>query len=292
MRFHISLSILSVVVPTIGCGQKDASPASAATDQSSEVNWSLAVQTDANLPLCNPTSDGRLVYIKSTTQFMACTSGNWSPIDMKAALGNVPPGINRTSGTDGTNGKNSLLKVVAESAGANCAGGGKKVLSGVDDNADGVLGDTEATGTSYICNGANGSNGADGLAVASTWQHNYSGSLGSEASGQVIGQTDGFILWLTNIELQQFTNGAAFVTASGVRFATTLNDDWYDEHWSQSFFLAPSSGNQVITRKFGFVANTLFQFQVELAAVPVFKAAVTYNGTPLVSVKSFSLTRQ
>ena len=224
MRFHISLSILSIVVPTIGCGQKDASPASAATDQSSEVNWSLAVQTDANLPLCNPTSDGRLVYIKSTTQFMACTSGNWSPIDMKAALGNVPP---------------------------------------------------------------------VGLAVASTWRHNYSGPTGSAASGQIIGQTGRFILWLTDIELQQFTNGAAFVTVSGVRFATTVNDDdWYDEHWSHSFFLAPSSGNQVITRKFGGVANTLFQFQVELAAVPIFKAAVTYNGTPLVSVKSFSLTKK
>ena len=286
MKLHVLLLILTTTGSTIGCGQQDSAVSSAAIDQSNEVSWSLAVQSDANLPLCNSTSDGRLVYIKSTMQFVACNSGSWSPVDMKAVLGSG------TSGTDGSNGKNSLLNIVAESAGANCADGGKKVLSGVDYNADGVLSDKEATNTSYICNGADGANGADGLAVASSWRYNYSGTLNTGATAQLIGQTAGFYLWLTNIELHKFTNGAAFVTVSGVRVANTLYDDVYDEHWSHSFFLAPTSLNQVITRKFGVVANTNFQFQVQLSEVPVFKAVLTYEGTPLVAVKSFSLTKQ
>lgn len=56
----------------------------------------------------------------------------------------------------------SLIDVQAEPAGANCAGGGQKVLSGLDVNGDGTLAANEVTTTKYLCNGKNGADGANG----------------------------------------------------------------------------------------------------------------------------------
>ena len=66
------------------------------------------------------------------------------------------------NGAPGANALTSLVRVVAEPAGANCATGGSKVLVGVDANSDGALGDAEVTSTSYVCSGANGTNGTNG----------------------------------------------------------------------------------------------------------------------------------
>jgi photosystem II stability/assembly factor-like uncharacterized protein len=55
------------------------------------------------------------------------------------------------NGAPGTPGLNSLIKVVDEAAGANCTHGGKKVTSGADSNANGVLDTTEVSATNYIC---------------------------------------------------------------------------------------------------------------------------------------------
>lgn len=60
-------------------------------------------------------------------------------------------------GTDGTNGKNSLIDFVPEPVGDNCANGGYKVLSGIDQNGNGTLDAGEVQVTKYLCNGTNGS---------------------------------------------------------------------------------------------------------------------------------------
>jgi len=71
-------------------------------------------------------------------------------------------GATGAAGADGADGLLSLVKVTAEGAGANCADGGQKVQSGIDDDEDGVLDDpAEIDSTSYVCNGANG--GINGL---------------------------------------------------------------------------------------------------------------------------------
>jgi hypothetical protein len=69
------------------------------------------------------------------------------------------PGAKGDDGDDGesgANGKTSLIRSGRELAGANCAYGGVRFESGVDENADGVLADAEvnAAQTSYVCNAA------------------------------------------------------------------------------------------------------------------------------------------
>ena len=61
-------------------------------------------------------------------------------------------------GKQGPEGKKSLIDLINEPAGANCATGGYKIVSGVDINNDNVLDASEIQNTKYICNGINGNN--------------------------------------------------------------------------------------------------------------------------------------
>ena len=70
---------------------------------------------------------------------------------------------NGAPGAQGLPGAVSLVRQVDEPAGANCAFGGKAILSGVDTNGNGVLDPSEVTATSYVCNGAPGAPGTNGL---------------------------------------------------------------------------------------------------------------------------------
>lgn len=62
-------------------------------------------------------------------------------------------GIDGEPGEDGADGYDSLLSVVDEPAGDNCSNGGKKFLSGIDTDRNGVLDESEVKNSYYICNG-------------------------------------------------------------------------------------------------------------------------------------------
>ena len=57
----------------------------------------------------------------------------------------------------GNVGQSSLLNLIPEPPGANCAAGGIKVVSGIDANRNNVLEDNEIQNVKYVCNGSNGS---------------------------------------------------------------------------------------------------------------------------------------
>lgn len=65
-------------------------------------------------------------------------------------------GADGTSGADGTDGLNGLVSISDEPAGANCAEGGVRVDTGLDDDGDGVLDPEEIDATSYVCDGGDG----------------------------------------------------------------------------------------------------------------------------------------
>ena len=70
---------------------------------------------------------------------------------------------NGADGSTGQTGAQSLVAVTAETAGLNCATGGQRIDYGIDDNGDGTLGASEIDGTTYVCNGADGTAGQNGL---------------------------------------------------------------------------------------------------------------------------------
>ena len=64
-------------------------------------------------------------------------------------------GIAGETGENGADGYDSLISVVDEPAGDNCENGGKKFLSGIDTDRNGVLDESEVKTSYYICNGEN-----------------------------------------------------------------------------------------------------------------------------------------
>ncbi len=63
----------------------------------------------------------------------------------------------------GQDGMTSLIRREDEPAGSNCPHGGQAILTGIDADGNGYLDDMESNSTQYICNGADGAVGADGL---------------------------------------------------------------------------------------------------------------------------------
>ncbi len=64
---------------------------------------------------------------------------------------------------NGDSGLTTLVSITDEPAGTNCANGGKKVETGLDDNRNGVLDPAEVDNFWYVCNGEDGQDGEDGL---------------------------------------------------------------------------------------------------------------------------------
>jgi hypothetical protein len=59
-----------------------------------------------------------------------------------------------TSACSGDDGASSLLRVDSEPAGANCPAGGTRIATGIDDNGDGELDDSEVSSEFYDCSAA------------------------------------------------------------------------------------------------------------------------------------------
>jgi len=75
-------------------------------------------------------------------------------------------GADGSNGTDGLDGKSTLIRTFIESPGEVCAGGGVGLQVGIDDNGDGFLAAVEIDETVYVCDGANGQDGAEGGSTA------------------------------------------------------------------------------------------------------------------------------
>lgn len=72
---------------------------------------------------------------------------------------------------NGLTGSNSLISVIAEPAGVNCATGGYKLSSGTDADRNGTLQGSEVENTQYVCNGANGLHYLIGIVSESSGQN-------------------------------------------------------------------------------------------------------------------------
>lgn len=80
------------------------------------------------------------------------------------------PGKDGNDGRDGQDAVATLVRVLAESAGANCTAAGQRVELGADVDADGLLSDGEVHSTQYVCNGDRGADTGLNQAIRSTPQ--------------------------------------------------------------------------------------------------------------------------
>jgi hypothetical protein len=135
--------------PNIDNETTDEGSKSGSTDDGSEI---AIVNLTADLGACNNSRRGKSYYVLAEKKFRYCAdSDQWDVIDLKGS-----------DGRSGAAGKNSLVLTTPEVAGANCATGGQKIQSGLDQNNNGQLDGAEVTATSFACNGLVGATGASG----------------------------------------------------------------------------------------------------------------------------------
>ena len=72
-------------------------------------------------------------------------------------------GASGATGAGGEDGTSPVIRTDVEPAGDNCAEGGIAVHVGIDDDGDGALADAEIDDTAYLCDGAEGADGANSL---------------------------------------------------------------------------------------------------------------------------------
>ncbi|MBN2724290.1 MAG: SBBP repeat-containing protein [Deltaproteobacteria bacterium] len=63
---------------------------------------------------------------------------------------------NPSDGDNGINGTNSMVSITDEEPGENCAYGGKKIETGMDENGNAFLDEMEVDSVEYVCNGNDG----------------------------------------------------------------------------------------------------------------------------------------
>lgn len=71
-----------------------------------------------------------------------------------------------SAGPPGIDGVAALIDMVAEPPGSNCASGGSRIDSGLDDNANGQLEAAEIVGSQYVCNGSGSSSAQSLIAIS------------------------------------------------------------------------------------------------------------------------------
>jgi len=85
--------------------------------------------------------------LASAALLVGCDDGDTGPMGLAGA-----PGADGANGADGSNGLTSLVRQDALSVGdANCPNSGTAINSGLDDNSDGALQDSEIDETSFTC---------------------------------------------------------------------------------------------------------------------------------------------
>lgn len=124
-----------------------------------------AGEVQSTIYICNG-SPGKtsLINIVAEAQGANCMAGGFkvtSGIDQNSngvldanEVQNTKYVCNGLNGTGGAaqDGLNSLISVVEEPIGNNCAGGGYKINYGLDKNRNNILDASEVTGVSYMCN--------------------------------------------------------------------------------------------------------------------------------------------
>lgn len=128
MRHSVLTAFALVSLGIVACGRGDKSsgdgpddaiaPPSAGEDPGAAVDVKSAaggpdkslsiVSSEADLPPCNPGSEGKVIYVKATKAFRACSAGAWETLDLAGPAG--ADGQNGQSGEDGENGKTTYVE--------------------------------------------------------------------------------------------------------------------------------------------------------------------------------------
>lgn len=167
---------IAAAAPTIFVNPQLTPPGGQATDAQSivPVGGAFSVEAFDKLPACGDQNKGSLGYALAEKKFYVCDSA-WKEVALESGSASASAKL--------------VTRNSEEPPGENCKYGGKKVQSGIDADASGVLEDSEVGSTIYSCDG-----GIEGIAqkvfektfksigiVVSTYSHPF--GCTSQAAG-------------------------------------------------------------------------------------------------------------
>jgi cysteine-rich repeat protein len=120
--------------------------------------WSCAFGRWREIP-CTLSNSGDVAYSSTSPALWACVKREWTPVSLpEGTTGPTgptgPTGARGPTGATGATGLSSLIRVTPEAAGANCAEGGVRIETGIDDDRSEMLDASEIDDTAYVCDGA------------------------------------------------------------------------------------------------------------------------------------------
>ena len=161
------------------------------------------VVSSAELPDCDSAHLGHIYFVSADGAFQVCSTTGWAVVDLTGPPG--ADGLNGTNGTDGVNGANGadgadgargangtdgLAALAVTTAltenNSSCPDGGIQIDVGIDEDESGSLEAVEIDQTSYICNGADGTDGSASTNTMLTSISSPPASMGCTAGGRVM----------------------------------------------------------------------------------------------------------
>ena len=137
---RVTLLIVSTIIISWSCGVDDEGASSlpdeteAAKLEPKTVTLSIASKDD--LIECAEINQNQLVFVEDEAIFYKCGSEGWIEIDISPKKNLV------------------ITEQFITRAGSDCQYGGTAIISGIDENDDGALSNSERSNTSYICSDA------------------------------------------------------------------------------------------------------------------------------------------
>lgn len=212
-----------ILVFLTSCGSSDSSESSSSEAQIVQMDvvdnkFAMVLNTLSDLPICDDSSEGRLIYLSSEAVFKYCESSEWKDIEIKEK-GEI--GETGETGETGNNGLNSLISSV-EASEDECPFGGNKIKVGTDDNQDGRLDKGEIDTSFNVCNAA------PGLSLESVDHCGSSSDLNSDSKVSEKG---------TFTTVAHFSDGSSFISCGSSYYDLNFLDS---DTSTNSLFYPPS----------------------------------------------------
>jgi hypothetical protein len=117
---------LFLLALTAGCGTASDKSDSGKSETETQVNaaapasYTMLLDSAVNLPACEATNEGQLVYLKTEAQFQACSAGAWAVVDIKGEKGDAgEAGAAGAAGEQGEAGEAGVDNHIVSSIGCN-----------------------------------------------------------------------------------------------------------------------------------------------------------------------------
>lgn len=142
----------------------------------------------------------------------------------------------------------TLVRIEEEPAGANCANGGKLILSGPDTNGNGTLEDEEATSGSFVCNGVDGSDGQTALVHVTAEPPGLNCEHGGQAIRTGLDSNGDGVLDEEEVDTSSYVCHGAEAVISPGSTSSVMSDGWSVRclEWSGSLCLRPQAMMQCV----------------------------------------------